>query len=120
MPNSNHYFETPYGIQGELTDEVIVKRMAECSAVVNEIAKSGVWKVLLNDAQSAIKMLDDSWQDLHDGDVKMREMRILKMAYKHIFDLPVKYAIELGKLEEELAKRQSPEEQIQKDVDNEN
>lgn len=117
--DSNHYYETPKGIQGEMTDDVISARMSECQMVITELTKSKVWDILLKDARDMIKMIDGSWQDLPENDPKIREMRVLKMASKHIFDLPIKYAQEMDMLSAELQKRQKPEENIQKDFDKE-
>lgn len=116
---SNFYFETLGRREGELTDDVIVQRMSECGMVINELTKSAVWNIMLRDARDMIKKLDDSWQDFPSDSKQLQEARILKMASKHIFDLPIKYAQELDMLQAELAKRQQPEEVIQKDADNE-
>jgi hypothetical protein len=117
--DNDFYFETLNKTQGELTDDSISQRMAECTMVIGELTKSPVWSIMLKDAREMIKMLDDSWQDLPENDPKLREMRVLKMASRHIFDLPMKYAHELDQLQAELIKRQQPHTAIQKDSDNE-
>lgn len=119
MNDNNFYFETLNRTEGELTDEVISQRIAECNAVLGELTKSNVWNILLNDAKAMIRKLDDSWQDFPSDSKELREARVLKMASKHIFDLPMKYAQEMDMLQTELRKRQVPDEVIQKDNDNE-
>ena len=119
MKDNNFYFETLNRTEGELTDDVLSHRIAECEMVIRELTTSPVWNILLMDAKQMIKKLDDSWQDFPSDSKQLQEARILKMASKHIFDLPIKYAQEIDMLQAELAKRQQPEEIIQKDSDNE-
>jgi hypothetical protein len=114
----NNYFETLNGIQGELTDEVLVNRMNECNMVLGNLAESPVWKIVLNDSRELIKKLDDNWQDMPPDTDKFREARIIKMACKHISDLPGKYLQELEQIQDELTKRQNPADIVQKDLDN--
>jgi hypothetical protein len=119
MSDNNFYFETLRRTEGELTDDVISQRIAECNMVLGELTKSAVWNILLSDAKQMIKRIDDSWQDIVPDSKQFQEARVLKMASKHIFDLPMKYAQELDMLQTELQKRQQPDEVIQKDNDNE-
>ena len=116
---NNFYFETLNGIQGEMTEDSIVKRLQEINTVLNDLAGSPAWSVLLRDSREMIRKLDDSWQDFPHDSSQLREARILKMATKHISELPYKYSQEMEMLQEELHKRQKPEEYIQKDADNE-
>lgn len=119
MGNNNFYFETLQQTQGELTDEVLSGRIAECNMVLGQLTTSMAWNVLLHDSKEMIQKLDDSWQDFPTDSPQLKEARIIKMASKHIFDLPSKYAKELDMLQTELAKRQNREEIIEKDSDNE-
>lgn len=119
MSNNDHYFETLKTIQGEMTDEVLIQRIDECTSILNELVNSRCWDVLLRDNKRMCSQLDDSWQDIPLASPKLPEARILKMATKHIIELPMKYAQELDMLTEELKKRQSPDEEISKDSDNE-
>lgn len=119
MSNNDFYFETLKQTQGELTDDVLSGRIAEINIVLGQLTTSPAWNILLHDAKQMIQKLDDSWQDFPDGAPQLKEARVIKMASKHIFDLPMKYAIELDQLQQELAKRQNPQEVVQKDMDNE-
>jgi hypothetical protein len=119
MSNSNFYFETLGTTEGEMTDDVISNRIAECNMVIGQLQNSSVWRVVLNDAKQMINKLDESWQDFPPESPQLKEARIIKMASKHIADLPSKYAQEMEMLREELKKRQNPDEIIQKDSDNE-
>lgn len=116
---SNFYFETLSRQEGDLSDDVISHRISECEMVLGELTKSRVWDILLKDAKHMIKQLDDNWQDFAPDSPQLREARVIKMASKHLFDLPIKYAQELDMLQEELTKRQNPGEIIQKDTENE-
>lgn len=118
MADNNFYFETLQQIQGELTDDVIVQRIGECNVVLGELTKTGVWDIVLRDSRDMIKKLDDNWQDFPIDSPQLKEARIIKMASKHIFDLPMKYAQELDMLQAELKKRQNPDKEIEKDADN--
>lgn len=114
----NHYFETLNRIQGELTDDVLVARMNECNMVLGELSKSAVWTIILNDARELIKRLDDNWHDMQPDSKEFREARIIKMACKHLSDLPSKYLQELEQIQDELTKRQQPDDIVSKDNDN--
>ena len=117
MKDSNHYFETPGVRQGELTDDVIVSRMSECNLVLNELAKNKVWQIVISDAKKNIRDLDNCWQELVPDSKQFQEARVLKLALKTISDLPSRYGQEQKALQEELLKRQQPEEIVQKDYD---
>lgn len=115
----NQYFETQNRIQGELTEEELVHRMEECNMVLNELSKSAVWQIVVRDARELIRQLDNSWQDMPTDDLKFREARVVKMACKHICDLPSKYIKELEGLEKAISDIQNVETVVQKDNDNE-
>lgn len=114
----NQYFETPNGIQGELTEDVLVARMGECNAVLGELSQSAAWQILLADVRAMIKTLDDKWQELIPDTPQFKEARAVKMAFKHISDLPAKYLEELTEIESKLQEIQNPDQTIQKDSDN--
>lgn len=115
--NGNYYFETLNRIQGELTEEKLIGRMAECQAVLGEIANSAAWQILLHDSRGMIKDLDASWCDMNPEEKQFKEARIIKMACKHISELPGKYLEELEKIQERLAEMQAPDRVILKDAD---
>ncbi len=119
MSNNDFYFETLKKTQGELTDDVLSGRIAEINIILGQLTTNPAWNILLHDAKQMINKLDDSWQDFPESSPQLKEARIIKMASKHIFDLPMKYAQELDYLHQELSKRQNLEEVVQKDVDNE-
>jgi len=114
----NNYFETLNRIEGEMTEDVLVNRMNECNMVLGELAESAVWKIVLNDARALIKTLDDNWQNMIPDTDKFKEARLIKMVCKHLSDLPNQYLMELEQIQDELTKRQNPQEIISKDNDN--
>jgi hypothetical protein len=118
VSNGNQYFETQNRIENELSEESLVARIEECNMVLSELSKSTVWQIVIRDAQELIKQLDNSWQDMPIDDPKLREARVVKMACKHICDLPRKYLKEQEDIEKTLAEMQNPEVAIQKDNDN--
>lgn len=114
----NHYFETLNGIQGELTEEVLIARMAECNLVLGELSVSNTWKIVLDDVRSLMQTLDDNWQNIIPGTDKLQEARVMKMVCKHLSDLPNKYLEEATKIEDKLKEIQNPDKSISKDADN--
>ena len=118
MSNNDLYFETLKETQGEMTDDLLSGRIAEINVILGQLTSSPAWNILLHDSKQMIKRLDDTWQNFPDGATQLKEARVLKMAYQHIFDLPMKYAEELDMLLGELKKRQNTDEIVQKDVDN--
>ena len=106
----NQYFEDKS--QPQASEDEIIKRIKECAMVVDKLRDDPVWNIVLKDALMWVRELDGKWQDV--GDEKMlREMRVLKIAYKHIMDLPKKYKEDLKALQDNLEKQG----EIKKDYD---
>jgi hypothetical protein len=106
----NQYFEDANKPQPNEDD--IIKRIKECEMVVDKLYNDPVWNVVLKDALRWVRELDSKWQDV--GDEKMlQEMRVLKIAYRHVMDLPKKYKEDLEGLKQALDK----ENEIRKDYD---
>jgi len=61
--------------------------------------------------------IDDNWQNLSDGDDKLRELRVTKLAYMHLLNLKQGYKLDLENSEKELHKLQNTETTIIKDYD---
>ena len=115
---ANQYFETAVGMQNELTEEVLVKRMAECTQILGELANSQAWQIMLADVRGMIKNLDDKWQEMLPDSSQFKEARAVKMAFKHISDLPGKYLEELNMIEDKIKEFQNPDGVVIKDNDN--
>ncbi len=101
-----------------MTEEVLMQRMNECNLVLGELSKSEMWKIILNDSREMIKQLDNTWQDMNPETAQFKESRVIKMACKHISDLPGKYLHELTTLQDKIREMQSPDKVIEKDSDN--
>ena len=106
----NQYFEDVN--QPQVSEDEIIKRLKECELVVDKLGLDSVWQIVLRDASRWVKELDNKWQDTGDEKI-LREMRILKIAYKHVMDLPKKYKEDLVALQETLTKQN----EIKKDYD---
>lgn len=106
----NQYFED--SSQPRANEDEIIKRIKECELVVDKLQTDEVWNIVIRDAVRWTRHLDGLWQDVVDED-KLNQMRILKLAYKHVADLPKKYKEQLTSLQENLKK----ENEIQKDYD---
>ena len=115
---ANQYFETAVGMQNELTEEVLVKRMSECTQILGELANSQAWQIMLADVRGMIKNLDDKWQEMLPDSPQFKEARAVKMAFKHISDLPGKYLEELNMIEDKIKEFQNPDGVVIKDNDN--
>jgi len=106
----NQYFEDNSPKRD--SEDEIIKRIKECELVVDTLTNSDVWTVVIRDATQWSNQLDNMWQDVMDEE-KLKQMRILKLAYKHIMDLPAKYREQLAELQECLKR----ENEIEKDYD---
>ena len=106
----NKYFEDVS--QPQAGEDELIKRIKEVEMVVEKISNDEVWQVVVKDAARWVRELDSKWQDVADEKM-LREMRILKIAYKHIFDLPKKYKEDLASLKDNLEKQN----EIQRDYE---
>lgn len=98
--------------------EQLRNRINDCQIVLNELEQSNAWNVVLNDANLWVKQLDDRWQDVAD-EKQLREMRVLKMAYKYLLDIRIKYKNDMENAKTELMRLENPDKYIQKDYDEE-
>jgi hypothetical protein len=98
----NQYFED-LG-QPKANEDEIIKRIKECEMVVEKLTVDPVWLVVIKDASRWVRELDNKWQDVADEKM-FNEMRILKIAYRHIVDLPRKYKEDLAALKDNLDKQ---------------
>jgi hypothetical protein len=106
----NQYFEDVG--QPKANEDEIIKRIKECEMVVEKLTNDPVWNVVLKDALRWVRELDGKWQDVGDDKI-LQEMRVLKIAYRHVMDLPKKYKEDLVALKETLDK----EGEIKKDYE---
>lgn len=96
----------------------LIKRISDCSRVVDELESSPVWKIVQDDLEYQRQQIDDRWQEIVDPQ-KIQEVRVLKMATMHILNLKHKYKEELDALETELDKLRNTDKEIIKDYDTE-
>lgn len=97
-------------------EQNLIDRITECEAVVNDLERSTVWRVIYNDLKYTSQMLDDNWQEIYDEE-KLKEARILKLANNHILKLRDKYEEELNANKRELDKYRNQEVEVPKDYD---
>ena len=97
-------------------EQNLIDRISECEAVVNDLERSTVWRVIYNDLKYTSQMLDDNWQEIYD-EQKLKEARILKLANNHILKLRDKYEEELVANQNELNKYRNQAEEVPKDYD---
>ena len=93
-------------------------RINDCQIVINELEQSSAWKVVVSDASMWVKQIDDKWQDVAE-EKQLKEMRVIKMAYKYLLELPLKYKRDLDNAQAELLKVENPDKYIQKYYDEE-
>jgi len=99
-------------------EQNLIDRITQCEAVVNDLERSTVWRVIYNDLKYTSQMLDDNWQEIYD-EQKLKEARILKLANNHILKLRDKYEEELNANKRELDKYRNQTEEVPKDYDGE-
>lgn len=113
---NNFYFEQAKKYLNTVPDEVLIGKISVCQTISDKLAKDDVWKLLVKDSKAVVKQLDSTWQDCYD-EKQLNQIRILKLAYKHISELPKKYADDLKLVKEELDRRQNAGEEIEMDYD---
>lgn len=118
MEVNNAYFEQVKNFLGGLSEDELLRRISECQTVLDRLAQDKIWQIILKDAKQWVQRLDSVWQDVYD-EKQLNNLRVLKTAYKHLVDLPLKYAQDLEFSQKELERRQNTAEQIDKDYDNE-
>ena len=106
----NQYFEDTSRPRD--SEDEIIKRIKECEMVISNLATNDVWAIVLKDCNTWCRQLDSMWQ-FETDEKKLNNMRVLKLAYKHITDTPKKYKDEMAQLKEQLAKSN----EIEKDYD---
>jgi hypothetical protein len=87
------------------SEDDLIKRIKECELVSDKLFTDEVWKIVIKDARLWVAQLDSVWQDVFDKE-KLDQMRIIKMAYKHVADLPKKYSENLKSLKTKLEQSQ--------------
>jgi len=95
------------------------QRIDECQRVLEHLEQCPAWEVISRDLELHKKYIDDNWQNIPDGDIKLRELRVTKMAYMHLLNLKESYKIDLDNAQKELHKLQHPTTTINKDYDGE-
>lgn len=102
--------------QSDLQD-ALTKRIEECQSVLDHLESCPAFKVINRDLEMQKKVIDDNWQNLPDGDPKLRELRITKLAYNHLLNLKESYQLDLETSQKELYKLQNTDKVIIKDFD---
>jgi len=95
----NSYFENERNLQPN--EDELLKRIKECELVVEKLSSDVIWEIVIKDAKVWMEHLDSMWQDVFEED-KLKQMRVLKLAYKHVADLPKKYKETLASLQANL------------------
>ena len=105
-------------VKGDFQDEC-VKRITECQSVLEHLATCPAWEVIQRDLLRDKQYIDDNWQNIPEGDAKLKELRITKLAYMHLVNLTQKYALDLENAQKELHKLQNSKTGVNKDYDGE-
>ena len=99
--------------------DTLVKRIDECESVLRHLEECPAWEVIQRDLERNKQFIDDNWQSVPEGDNKLRELRVTKMAYIHLLNLKEGYKLDLDNAKKELHKLQNPDKAIAKDYDGE-
>lgn len=97
--------------------DTLTKRISECQSVLDHLETCPAWKVIVQDLTTQKQYIDDNWQNIPEGDNKLRELRVTKMAYFHLLNLKDSYQSDLDNARKELDKLQNTDSKIIKDYD---
>jgi hypothetical protein len=100
------------------TQDTYTKRIEECQNVLDHLEKCPAWEVIIRDLTQQKQYIDDNWQNIPEGDNKLRELRVTKMAYNHLLNLKDGYQLDLENAKKELHKLQNTDKVLIKDYDN--
>lgn len=115
--NSNAYFEQQVAnFYSQLPEDQVVGRIKECEDIVSRLTHDPIWQTVLKDAGQWVQRLDSNWQEIRDKQ-QLNAARVLKFAYMHITELPIKYSQDLKVARQELARRKNVDTKIEKDYD---
>ncbi len=98
--------------------DTLTKRIEECQNVLDHLEKCPAWQVIVKDLTTQKQFIDDNWQNIPEGDNKLRELRVTKMAYNHLLNIRDGYASDLENAKKELHALQNTDKQIIRDYDN--
>jgi hypothetical protein len=99
--------------------DTYVHRIDECQRVLEHLINCPAWEVIQRDLNQQKQFIDDNWQNLAEGDGKLKELRITKLAYMHLLQLTDKYTMDLENARRELDKLQNTDKKVVKDYDGE-
>lgn len=116
MENNAYWEQAQAKFWAGLEEEKLIEKISQCDRIVKDLHKSPVWKILVEDAETKRKFLDDNWQDITDEKI-LNNMRVKKSAVKYILELKGVYEGELERAKVELKKRSNTENEIIKDYD---
>lgn len=101
-----------------LSQEELIERIKLCQNVIDKLEGDPIWKIVISDAKTWVSRLDGLWQETYD-EKQLNGLRVLKLAYKHIEQLPIKYKEDLRAAQNALDAKRNTDSSIQRDYDNE-
>jgi len=103
-------------ILGGMSQEDLIDRIKMCQEVVDKLNDDPIWKVVLKDTKMWVQRLDSKWQEVYD-EKSLANLRVLKLAYKHLEQLPAKYKEDLKAAQKALDSLRNTDSSVQKDYD---
>lgn len=103
-------------IMSGMNQEDLIVRIKMCEQVVDKLKGDPVWQTVLKDAQMWVERLDAKWQDIYD-EKSLANVRVLKLAYRHLVELPAKYKEDLKAAQEALDRLRNVDSSVQRDYD---
>lgn len=97
--------------------DTYVQRINECQTVLDHLETCPAYEIINRDLSQQKQLIDDNWQNLAEGDIQLRELRITKLAYMHLLNLTDKYKMDLNNAKTELNKLQNTDTKVIKDYD---
>lgn len=95
------------------------EKILRATVVIEEFETSKAWAIIREDFSKAKQLIDNNWHLVKEGDEKLRELRVTKMAINSILDTVENYKHDRELAKDELYKLENPGTVVEKDYDNE-
>jgi hypothetical protein len=116
-PRKQEPAETPKQRYAPDIQDKLVQRITECQSVLDHWDSCPALKVIAKDLEFHRQYIDDNWQNIAEGDPKLKELRVTKLAYVHLLNLKESYRSDLETAKKELGKLQNTDREIIKDYE---
>lgn len=110
--------EIKQGEEASRAEDKLLARLEECDMVIEHLKTCPAWVVIKNDLKMGKDWVDDNWQDITD-ELKLKNARVIKLAYKHVIEISEKYIEDRDSILKNIKMLTSTDKEIIKDYDSE-